>query len=37
MEAGKLTYTGNKALSCEISGSQGGENEDDCLLGCCAM
>jgi hypothetical protein len=22
---------------CEISGSHGGENEDDCLLGCCAV
>jgi hypothetical protein len=24
-------------LICEISDSGGGENEDDCLMGCCAV
>jgi hypothetical protein len=24
-------------LHCEISGSHGGEYENDCLLGCCAV
>jgi hypothetical protein len=29
-------YKQNLCLD-EISGSHGGENEDDCLLGCCAV
>jgi hypothetical protein len=24
-------------IPCEISGSHGGEYEDDCLLGCCVV
>jgi hypothetical protein len=28
-------YKSKKALFGEISGSDGGEYEDDCLLGCC--
>jgi hypothetical protein len=26
-----------RVTSCEISGSHCGENEDGCLLGCCAL
>jgi hypothetical protein len=30
-------FIGTKvSISCEISGSHGDKNEDDCLLGCCA-
>jgi hypothetical protein len=32
----KLTIIERHAF-CEISGSHGGEYEDDCLLGCCAV
>jgi hypothetical protein len=27
----------NSCTLCEISGSHSSDNEDDCLLGCCAM
>jgi hypothetical protein len=35
--APKNPFPSNKIYSCEISGSHGGEYEDDCLLGCCAV
>jgi hypothetical protein len=30
-------YFCKKEIDSEISGSHGGEYEDDCLLGCCTM
>jgi hypothetical protein len=27
----------DRAFCCEISGSEGGEHEGHCLLGCCAV
>jgi hypothetical protein len=32
-----LSESANEIESSEISGFHGGEYEDDCLLGCCAV
>jgi hypothetical protein len=32
-----MTELQNKSVESEISGSHGGEYEDGCLLGCCAV
>jgi hypothetical protein len=33
----RIYYMKNQINRCEISGSHGGEYEDGCLVGCCAM